>query len=137
MRCVMMADDGLYFCKPSTVKKFVQIAQSDALAIEQILLPTTAIGATCDLNLREGEIEESIVIRDAERNLSEAELPPLLGAGDPLRADQRRSQAGLAHADQGRVDRLVRAALRGERDARLNRQARRTDVRVDAIGGAR
>ena len=68
--------------KPSAVKEFVQVAESDAFAIEQILLPTTAIGATCDLNLREREIEESIVIRNAERDLSEAELSSLLGAGE-------------------------------------------------------
>jgi hypothetical protein len=68
--------------KPSTIKELVQVTESDALAIEQILLPTTSISATCDLNFCEGEIEESIVIRNAERDLSEAELPPFLGSGE-------------------------------------------------------
>jgi hypothetical protein len=64
----------------SAIKKFVQVTKSDTLTIEQILLPTTAIGATCDLNLRKGEVEETIIIRNAERNFGEAELPSLLGA---------------------------------------------------------
>jgi len=68
--------------EPSAVKEFVQVAQSDALAIEQVLLTTTAIGTTCDLNLREGEVEETIIIRNAERNFGEAELASLLGAGE-------------------------------------------------------
>jgi hypothetical protein len=64
----------------SSIKKFVQVAKSDALTIEQILLTATAIGTTCDLNLREGEVEEAIIIRNAERNFGEAELASLLGA---------------------------------------------------------
>jgi ribose 1,5-bisphosphokinase PhnN len=86
--------------KPSTVKEFVQVAESDAFAIEQILLPTTAIGATCDLNLREGEIEESIVIRNAERNLSKAELPPLLGAGEDHLINTLRANATTRLAER-------------------------------------
>lgn len=66
--------------EPSAIKEFVQVAKSDALAIEQILLPATTIGATCDLNLREGEVKEAIIICNAERNFGEAELPSLLGA---------------------------------------------------------
>jgi hypothetical protein len=66
----------------SAIKEFVQVTESDALAIEQILLSTAAIGTTCDLNLGKREIEESIVICNAERDLSEAELPPLLGASE-------------------------------------------------------
>jgi hypothetical protein len=68
--------------EPSTIKEFVQVAQSDALAIEQILLSATAIGATCDLNLREREVEETVIICNAERNFREAELASLLGAGE-------------------------------------------------------
>jgi hypothetical protein len=68
--------------EPSAVKEFVQVAKSDALAIEQVLLTATAIGTTCDLNLREGEVEEAIIIRNAERNFGEAELASLLGAGE-------------------------------------------------------
>jgi hypothetical protein len=66
--------------EPSAIKKFVQVAKSDALTIEQILLTAAAIGATCDFNLREREVEESVIIRNAERNFGEAELPSLLGA---------------------------------------------------------
>jgi hypothetical protein len=60
------------------IKQLVEIAKADLLAIEQILLAAATIGATGDLNLREWQIKEPIVIRNGERYLGKTERSALL-----------------------------------------------------------
>ena len=66
------------FGEAGTIEQLVEIAQSDLLAIEQVLLATTTIGAAGDFDFGEWQIEESVVIGDGERYLGEAEWATLL-----------------------------------------------------------
>ena len=61
-----------------TIEQLVEIAQADLLAIEQVLLATTAIGAAGDFDFGEWQIKESVVVGDGERYLGEAERATLL-----------------------------------------------------------
>ena len=56
-----------------TIEQLVEITEANLLAIEQVLLATTAISATGDLNFGEWQIEETILIGDGERYLGEAQ----------------------------------------------------------------
>jgi hypothetical protein len=74
-------EEKTVLCKARAIKELVEIAEPDALSVQQVLLASTAICAACNLNLREGEIKEAIVVGDAERYLCKSELTALLGAG--------------------------------------------------------
>ena len=59
--------------KTGAIEQLVEISKANLLAIEQVLLATTAISATGDLNFGEWQIEETILIGDGERYLGEAQ----------------------------------------------------------------
>jgi hypothetical protein len=71
-------NDELELIKARTIKELVEIAEPDALSVQQVLLASTAICAACNLNLRKGKVKEPIVVGDAERHLGESELATLL-----------------------------------------------------------
>jgi hypothetical protein len=60
------------------VEQLVEVSKANLLAIEQVLLAATAIGATGNLNFGERKVKEPILIGDRERNLGEAERTTLL-----------------------------------------------------------
>ena len=66
------------FGEARTVEQLIEIAKANLFAIEQILLATATIGAAGDLNLREWQIKEPIVIRNGERYLGKTERSALL-----------------------------------------------------------
>ena len=71
-------EEEAVLCKPGTVQQLIQVPESNAFSIQKVLLPATSIGTPGDFDLREGKIEEAIVVRNAERNLRKTELPTLL-----------------------------------------------------------
>jgi hypothetical protein len=74
-------EEEAILCKARAIKELVEIAEPDALSVEQVLLASATISAACNLNLRKGKVKEPIVIGDAQRYLGESELATLLRAG--------------------------------------------------------
>ena len=74
-------EEEAILCKARTIKELVEIAEPDALSVQQVLLASTAICAACNLNLCKGKVKEPIVVGDAERHLGESELATLLRSG--------------------------------------------------------
>jgi hypothetical protein len=71
-------EEKAVLCKARAVEQLIEITEADALSIQQVLLPATSVRATRNFNLREREIEETIVVGDAERYLCKSELTALL-----------------------------------------------------------
>jgi hypothetical protein len=74
-------EEETVLCKARAIKELVEIAEPDALSVQQVLLPSATISATCNLNLRKGKVKEPIVVGDAERYFGESELATLLRSG--------------------------------------------------------
>ena len=71
-------EEKAVLCKARAIEQLIEITKADALSIQQVLLPATSVRATRNFNLREREIEETIVVGDAERYLCKSELTALL-----------------------------------------------------------
>jgi hypothetical protein len=74
-------EEKTVLCKARAIKELIKVTKPDALSVQQVLLSSASVRATRNLNLREGEIKEAIVVGDAERYLCKSELTALLGAG--------------------------------------------------------
>jgi hypothetical protein len=71
-------EEKAIFGEARTIEQLIEIAKANLFAIEQILLAAATIGAAGDLNLREWQIKEPIVIRNGERYLGKTEWTALL-----------------------------------------------------------